>query len=261
MDGKKLENAAVEFVARAAPWLAPGPSAYFVARAAMKHLHTPLLVAAIIAATIETLGISTVATALRLYDWNQESTTAKGNVRKGRTLAPPLMIWLSVGLVALYLVTTIGLTVALEVLADGNVTPVRVAPAVFPLLAVVGAVNLALRSNQARRELDVQMNAGERSNRRSGGRSTGRSKPVQVDVQNEQGAASNLGKANAQRRMSKAQRLDKIVELLADAPDLGPTELADAVGVGSRTTVYNYLSELEAEGRIRKNGNGVEVIG
>ncbi|NVN93566.1 MAG: HTH domain-containing protein, partial [Desulfuromonadales bacterium] len=28
----------------------------------------------------------------------------------------------------------------------------------------------------------------------------------------------------------------------------------------SRTTVYNYLDQLEDKGRIRRNGNGIEVL-
>ena len=65
-----LEKNAVRVVAKLAPWLAPLPSAYFVARSAMIHLALPLPVAIVVAAIIETLGLATVHTALWAYDWN-----------------------------------------------------------------------------------------------------------------------------------------------------------------------------------------------
>jgi DNA-binding GntR family transcriptional regulator len=47
----------------------------------------------------------------------------------------------------------------------------------------------------------------------------------------------------------------------ASSPDAGPTEAGRAIGV-SRQTVYTYLAELEAAGRIARNdGSGIEVVG
>ena len=65
-----IEKNAIKVVAKIAPWLAPFPSAYFVARSAMVHLAMPFLVAVIVAAIIETLGLATVHTALWAFDWN-----------------------------------------------------------------------------------------------------------------------------------------------------------------------------------------------
>ena len=43
-------------------------------------------------------------------------------------------------------------------------------------------------------------------------------------------------------------------------PDAGPTEAGRAVGV-SRQTVYTYLAELQATGRIsRTDGKGIDVL-
>ena len=47
--------------------------------------------------------------------------------------------------------------------------------------------------------------------------------------------------------------------MLADYPDSSPTEIAVKIG-RTRQTVYNYLKELEAEGRISKNGTGQIVV-
>ena len=98
-----LERSAVELVARSAPWLAPVPSAFFVARSGMEHLALPLVVAVTAAAIIETLGLATVHTALWLSEWNQVK-------RKSDPRAPT---WLAVALVGAYLATTLGLVVAL----------------------------------------------------------------------------------------------------------------------------------------------------
>jgi DNA-binding GntR family transcriptional regulator len=46
----------------------------------------------------------------------------------------------------------------------------------------------------------------------------------------------------------------------ASNPDAGPTEAGRTIGV-SRQTVYTYLAELEADGRIvRNDGKGIEVL-
>ena len=44
-----IEKNAVKIVAKIAPWLAPFPSAYFVARSAVVHLALPIPVAVIVA--------------------------------------------------------------------------------------------------------------------------------------------------------------------------------------------------------------------
>lgn len=52
-----------------------------------------------------------------------------------------------------------------------------------------------------------------------------------------------------------------MLDLLAEDPGQGATVLARRLGVKSRTTVYTYLDELEAAGRIRRNDRGAyEVI-
>jgi hypothetical protein len=141
------ERNAVKFVAKLSPWLAPIPSAYFVGRSSMIHLGLPLSVACIVAAIVETLGLASVHTALWFSDWNATK-------RKTDPTAPTV-IALALGVV--YLVTTLGLIVALEVW-PGLAT---YAPALFPFLAVVGTVNLALIASQERREAAVVADKAE----------------------------------------------------------------------------------------------------
>jgi DNA-binding IclR family transcriptional regulator len=60
--------------------------------------------------------------------------------------------------------------------------------------------------------------------------------------------------------MSKRDaRIDALLTFLASNPGAGPTEAGRAIGV-SRQTVYTYANELEAAGRLRKNGSGWEAV-
>jgi hypothetical protein len=62
-----------------------------------------------------------------------------------------------------------------------------------------------------------------------------------------------------QDALTKAQRLDRMLEIYRTNPHTKITQVASAVGL-SRTTVYAYLNTLEQTGRIRRNGQGVEVL-
>ena len=63
-----LEKNAIKIVAKLSPWLAPFPSAFFVAPTFGIISLLPLPVGVIVAAIIETLGLATVHTALWAYD-------------------------------------------------------------------------------------------------------------------------------------------------------------------------------------------------
>jgi len=58
---------------------------------------------------------------------------------------------------------------------------------------------------------------------------------------------------------TKQARLDKMLDIYSQDPDASASSVAGQVGV-SRTTVYSYLSELEQNEQIRRNGDGVEVL-
>jgi hypothetical protein len=60
----------VRWISTVTPWVAPIPSAFFVAHSAMCHLGTPLSIALVLAAVIELLGLTSVHTWLRLSNWN-----------------------------------------------------------------------------------------------------------------------------------------------------------------------------------------------
>lgn len=63
----------------------------------------------------------------------------------------------------------------------------------------------------------------------------------------------------AKVEQSKQARLDTMLDIYRVNPGAAVSTVAEKVGV-SRTTVYTYLDELEQEGVLRRNGDGVEVL-
>lgn len=242
VQGVMNERAAVKVVARLAPWLAPAPSAYFVARSSMEHLALPLLVAIISAAIIETLGLSTVHTWLWLSDYN-------GSKRKSDPSAP---VWMPAALGGVYLLTTIGLVVALEVWP----LLATYAPALFPLLAVVGAVNLALIAQQERREAGIQAQKAEARERRKSGRPESRQS---LSTRGQVSGNVSIGRTSVRNVSKRDGILDSILDVYRDDPHARPAEISQQLGIG-RSTVYGYLAALETAGVISRNGHGVEVL-
>jgi hypothetical protein len=261
------ERQLVKLVAKAGPWLAPMPSAFFVGRSSLVHLDLPLAVAVIAAVMIEVLGLATVHTALWLSDYNASR-------RKSDPRAPT---WIAVVLAGGYLITTISLIVVLEVWPFLSVY----APALFPLLAIVGAWTLALIANQERREAAIKAQkaaiSAERKARRvskslskSPSKSVSKldSEPVPAAVVLDVQANSNAEKiavgdrirgAQVSKSARKEAMLDALLGMYLDNPTVGATDVARALGV-ARSTVYNYQSELERAGRIKSNGDGVQVL-
>lgn len=243
-----VEKNLVKLVAKLAPWLAPFPSAYFVARSGMAHLALPLPVAIVVAAIIETLGLSTVHSALWLADWNASK----------RKTDPQAPVVVAMALGAVYLVATLGLVVFLEVW-PGLAT---YAPALFPALAVVGGVNLALISQQEHREAAVKTEKAERKAVRRARRQANR-QPTSPTTSNLTPKAASLDDPTAKARQAQSSnrytRLDALLTFYLDNPSAGPTEASRAVGV-SRQTIYNYLEELQATGRVTRNDGMVEVL-
>ncbi|MFC2016029.1 hypothetical protein ACFLUM_03765, partial [Chloroflexota bacterium] len=225
-------------------------------------------VAVIAAAIIETLGLSTVHTALWLSDYNAHK----------RKIDPSAPTWIAIALGAAYMVATVGLVVVLEVWPWLS----TYAPALFPLLAVVGTVNLAIIAQQERREASIEaQKAEQRATQRARRLSKKTSKtavqeasrqlagtalvnaqdPVQY-AQNtvmDTGGMPNLDAVNVSRQKRKAQLLDTLLDIYRNDPSAGATGISRQLGIG-RSTVYHYQAELQAAGKVRKNGHGVEVL-
>ena len=137
MSTNSLEMKVTNFMAGAVPWLAPVPSAALVVNATQKHLQWSEPIAVIAGAVIEGLGLTSTSTALTLWDWNARKPANE----------PKAPFWIAAVLVGVYFASTISLTVVL----DANSGLTHIAPAIFPILAIVATVNIALRSQHAHR--------------------------------------------------------------------------------------------------------------
>jgi len=234
------ERNAVKFVAKLSPWLAPMPSAYFVARSSITHLALPWPVAVIVAAIIETLGLATVHTALWLSDWN--------HTKRKVDPSAPTVIALALG--AVYLVTTLGLIVALEVWPD----LATYAPALFPLLAIVGTVNLALIANQERREAEVVTEKAERKTARKESRLRAETQRLDADLaQKDAEFAAQDGNAIGVPIMPMAKRgtYTEFISVQVARDGNGPMSAGEVVaqfGVPKRTA-YNWISKYAAQSK------------
>ena len=222
-------------IATVSPYLAPIPSAYFVARSATLHLEIPIAIGLIIGLIIETLGITSVHTWLLFKNWNAIS-------RKSDPKAPAIFAF---ALVIVYILLTISLTIVLEV----NPTFSIYAPALFPFLALIGAINIVLIVQQEQRELTVKNVHVERSEKRKN-RSNVQNPKEHIEQTSKQDKRDKLNNPTAPRRNKKESALTTIINLLSEYPNMGVTELAKETGIKSRTTIYNYLAELQENGRI-----------
>jgi hypothetical protein len=240
----EIENGLVDGIAAIGPWITPLPSAVLVANAVVKDFHWIPALGWVTAAIIESLGLTTVSTSLLLWDYN---------VGKRKT-DPGAPFLLAASLVGVYLFSTIGLTVFLDIFPELG----RYAPALFPLLALVGAVNLALRSGHRRRLSGIAQDRAERQSSHLPFTQPGNllmsnltSSIVKTDT--------SLDKAQAARKANLTTRMDNLLTLYLDNPLMGATAAARTLNI-SRQTVYSYLEQLEATGRIHRNGKGIEVI-
>ncbi len=227
--------------AKIAPWLAPLPTAYLIGRSTYNHLHWPGWVAVVAAITVEALGLATTATAMELREWNAHK----------RKTDPQAPAQLALGLVGLYFVTALGLTVALDIFPELS----TYAPAIFPLLSLAGVTVLALRNDHRRRverieKEKVDRKAERRAARQSKDEGEPESNPVKVDT---------FDKRQAAITAKKQRQLDALIAFYVDNPLLSVSDAAKQAGV-SRQTIYNHLDELEKVGRIHRNGQGVEVL-
>lgn len=244
----EIETNLTDGIAAIGPWITPIPSAVLVANATVKDLHWSAELAWVAAAIIESLGLTTVSTSLLLWEYNADK----------RKTDPDAPFLLAAFLVGVYLVSTIGLTVLLDIFPD----LARYAPALFPILALVGAVNLALRSGHRRRLTSIAQDRAERKAERQAVRPTAGSLTELLTsnaASNTVNPDSTLIKARQARTVIQGNRMDNLLTLFRDNPKIGVTDAARTLNM-SRQTVYSYLERLETEGRIRRNGHGVEIV-
>lgn len=247
MSFSEIEDNLTDAISSIGPWITPLPSAALVANAVVRDLDWNPALGWITAAIIESLGLTTVNTSLKLWDYN-------GSKRKSDPKAPFV---LSASLVCVYLFSTIGLTILLDIFPELG----RYAPALFPLIALVGAINLALRSEHRRRLFEISQTRNERKSEKNSSRNNSFSSPAQEVsnlLSNDQKFDTIYDKALAVRKSNLSHRLNDLVSFYLVNPSLGATDLAKSLGV-SRQTIYSYIKLLEDSGRIRRSDKGMEV--
>ncbi len=259
---EQVEGVAVDLVAILAPWLAPVPSAYLVYRAAVERLEWHPAVAVAAAIAIEAIGVTSIVNALKLWDWNSMRSKAKGE--KGDRRAP---FELALAVCGVYVVVTIGLTVLMDVYPD----LAFVAPAIFPVLALVGGLNIALRNGQKGREAERSDRLGRRLPKRVGrSNERGGSEPnvqingeARVQKKERNGAGLNengvLSGGDGGKRLVDGDMERLLLNVLGERPKASLRELGEAVG-RSKGWAHGQVKRLEGEGRLVKNERGWEVV-
>ena len=254
---EQIEQAIVTIAGRIGPLLSPVPTAYLVGAATVEYLTWPQPIALVAALVIECLGLASTGLVLELYDYNKRKLASEAQ-------APAKLAGVLVGA---YFIVATGLTVALDILPD----LARFAPAIFPTLSLTGVSILAIRSDHRQRLAQNELAKQERAEKRAS-RKVPNKRPtnvqhvhtddVQVNAENAQVGAQNatLAHINATRQQTKAQKMDALLDAYAQHPAMGATELGQLLGI-HRNTVYNYTDELISAGRVKKNGNGIEVLG
>lgn len=146
--------------------------------------------------------------------------------RSAKSIDPKARAGLARLLVLFYIATTMTLVILLDVVPELN----RWALAVLPLVSVVAYFALSLFAEHEHMEQTKEQ--------------------VKIE-QRERRKAAQVSKMDT--------RLDGLLTLYVDNPHLTPTEAAARLGC-TRQTVYNRLEVLESQGRIKRNGKGVEVL-
>lgn len=267
------EEGIIDFVSKLSPWIAPLPSAWFVHDATVRHLTGNSGLAWTIAVVIETLGLTTTHTALGMHAWN------KTHAEQPEKQAP---FWLAVILAFVYVIATLMLISVLEVKPEWQ----HYAPAMFPLLAVVGAVNLALRShhnNRIREERNViddekarqrQIEDEDRAQKLEEKRLRAMAKygltvnqnvnlpvnqPSITDIDNQNDGALTA-KLIAGKRSKIDARRDMLVDIVRNEPNIEKAELARRLGLGSVNTLNADIEHLVAFGRVKFENRVFEVL-
>jgi len=247
-----FENGAIDLVAKIAPWCAPVPTAYLVGRATVNHLEWPVPIGFLAAAVIESLGLVTCATALDLYQFNQ-------NRRKND---PPAPFLLAVFLIVIYFLVAVLLTVVLDTQPSWSV----IAPAIFPFLSLAGVTVIALRKDYQKRIQQIANEKAERKAERQIAHGFQRQdlsglfeSPMSSEMSNNGQIDMNLNRLQAGRKAKLDNRLTRLLDAFRVNPSLGISDAARALDV-SRQTIYSYMDQLEHSGKIRRNGHGVEVL-
>ncbi len=188
---------------------------------------------------------------------------AYGIQQRRRTKRPERMLWVGVIVFAsisafanlLHALTVqTGGTVVLS--SFGQVDPLLLVQAVvlsatLPLLVVYLGEVVSSDDAEASKAAEAEAKREAREQKRI----------VQFDAISDQKSANEivLDGVNEQKKLDKVQAMDALETYLVANPDTSLAEAGQEIG-RSKSTVGNYVTELETAGRLTKNGNGWEVV-
>ncbi len=150
---RATENLLIDIVASYSPWIAPLIPAFLTFRAMINYLGFPVWAGFAAAICVETLGLSSIQTAVSFWQWNDSK--AKSDPR-----APVILAILTGGF---YLLTVL----TVNAMLDNAPLIYKLAKALLSSLSVCAGVILALRAGHARRLLEAERARQERREERT----------------------------------------------------------------------------------------------
>jgi len=242
-------------VVRLATWGSSIPNAVLVARSAAQMFGLSLAWGFVIAASLELIGHALIEHWQSAKDWN----SAK------RAGDPAVNVGLALALVIGYFIIDLAMVGAL---AYGNFETSgewqQFLSLSYPLVGVGVALATDGRARLFRLKQAVQNERAEKAAERAAKRTGAR--PVVQDVDGEtfgnRSISTNLDVLNDANRTRTEQKEAAIVQLLdayANDPNLSFSEAGRVCG-RSKSWAAGALAELEAAGKVRRNGHGVEIL-
>lgn len=139
---RATENLLIDVVASYSPWVAPVVPALMTYQNMITHLGFPAWASWAAAICVETLGLSSIQTAVSFWQWNDSKS-------KSDPRAPVMVAILTGGF---YLLTVLTVNAMLDDAPGVN----RLAKALLSSLSVCAGVILALRAGHARRMAETE---------------------------------------------------------------------------------------------------------
>lgn len=150
---RATESLLIDIIASYSPWIAPLVPAYMTFHNMATQLAFPIWAAWAGAVCVETLGLSSIQTAVSFWQWNDSRQKAD----------PQAPMILAVGTGAFYLATVL----TVNAMLDGVPLLYRLAKALLSSLSVCAGVILALRAGHARRIMEAEKTHEERKAERA----------------------------------------------------------------------------------------------
>lgn len=224
------------------PWLAPLPSAVFIAIAANTSLHADWITSVIIGAFLDGFGIVSIALYTRMAEYNSQR-------REGEPYAPTNSAKLLIGA---YLLSSIWLTVFLKIFPTiTKINPIfantelvlnAISYAIFPLITISGASALTLNTQH---DALVEMVKTDRVRKLA---------QAKKDAEKEARRIARLEKEAARARQVEIPVAQKI---LVSAPIAIPDEYKDKISTKLANDPRYVAFFLE---QVKRNGSGMMPV-